>query len=84
MDLRARPARHGLCQARLDSQSFARQVLAAFGPLGARVRFRPSPQIVTENPIVLFMKGTPQQPMCGFSNRVVMIMNMHGEPDICA
>ncbi|KAA0147043.1 hypothetical protein FNF27_08124 [Cafeteria roenbergensis] len=37
-------------------------------------------KIVTENPIVLFMKGTPQQPMCGFSNRVVMIMNMHGLP----
>lgn len=29
----------------------------------ARIR-----QIVTDNPVVLFMKGTPQFPMCGFSN----------------
>ena len=26
-------------------------------------------QIVSEHPIVLFMKGTPQLPMCGFSSR---------------
>jgi len=25
-------------------------------------------QIVTQHPIVLFMKGTPQFPQCGFSN----------------
>ncbi len=29
----------------------------------ARIR-----QIVTDNPVVLFMKGTPQFPQCGFSN----------------
>ena len=27
--------------------------------------------IVTTNPVVLFMKGTPQFPQCGFSSRVV-------------
>ncbi|TVP90104.1 MAG: monothiol glutaredoxin, Grx4 family, partial [Thioalkalivibrio sp.] len=26
-------------------------------------------QQVEENPVVIFMKGTPQFPMCGFSSR---------------
>lgn len=32
-------------------------------------------QIVTESPIVLFMKGEQHQPMCGFSARVVSVLN---------
>ncbi len=28
-------------------------------------------QQIAENPIVLYMKGTPQMPMCGFSMRTV-------------
>ncbi|MDZ4350361.1 MAG: Grx4 family monothiol glutaredoxin [Xanthomonadaceae bacterium] len=28
-------------------------------------------QIVQQHPVVLFMKGTPQFPMCGFSSRTV-------------
>ncbi|WP_291296452.1 Grx4 family monothiol glutaredoxin [Elioraea sp.] len=31
---------------------------------------------VTENPVVLYMKGTPMFPQCGFSARVVQIL-MH-------
>jgi len=30
------------------------------------------------NPIVLFMKGTPQFPMCGFSSRTVQALNAVG------
>lgn len=30
--------------------------------------------IVTGHPIVLFMKGTPQFPMCGFSSRTVQAL----------
>jgi len=30
--------------------------------------------------VVLFMKGTPQQPMCGFSGRVVQILDYVGAP----
>lgn len=30
------------------------------------------------HPITLFMKGTPVQPMCGFSQQVVRIMHAHG------
>src|SRR5689334_7248936 len=26
-------------------------------------------QAIDENPVILFMKGTPEQPMCGFSAR---------------
>jgi monothiol glutaredoxin len=26
---------------------------------------------ITSNPVILFMKGTPEQPMCGFSARTV-------------
>ena len=33
---------------------------------------------ITENPIILFMKGTKEMPMCGFSNQVVQILNHYG------
>lgn len=35
---------------------------------------------VKGNDIVLFMKGTPQFPMCGFSGQVVQILNYLGVP----
>lgn len=34
--------------------------------------------LVKENRIVVFMKGTPDAPKCGFSNAVVRIFEMHG------
>jgi len=34
--------------------------------------------LVEKTPVVVFMKGTPEQPQCGFSNAVVQIMRMHG------
>lgn len=33
---------------------------------------------VKSNKVVVFMKGVPAQPMCGFSNAVVQILRMHG------
>jgi monothiol glutaredoxin len=33
---------------------------------------------VKSNDVVLFMKGTPEAPMCGFSGRVVQILNHVG------
>ncbi len=33
---------------------------------------------VTQNPVVLFMKGTPDQPMCGFSGLVVQVLDHLG------
>lgn len=35
-------------------------------------------EMVKSNDIVVFIKGTADQPMCGFSKAVVDIMNMHG------
>ena len=35
---------------------------------------------VTSNDVVLFMKGTPQFPMCGFSGQVVQILDYIGVP----
>ena len=35
---------------------------------------------VTSNDIVLFMKGTPQFPQCGFSGQVVQILDYVGAP----
>jgi len=36
--------------------------------------------VVKANDILLFMKGTPQMPQCGFSQRVSAILNEHGVP----
>ena len=35
---------------------------------------------ISENPVILFMKGTPDQPMCGFSARTVAILQSVGAP----
>ena len=35
---------------------------------------------VKSNDVVLFMKGTPQFPMCGFSGQVVQILDYVGVP----
>lgn len=35
---------------------------------------------VKSNDVVLFMKGTPQSPMCGFSGQVVQILDHLGVP----
>lgn len=34
--------------------------------------------LVTEHPVVLFMKGTKQFPQCGFSSRAVQILQAAG------
>ncbi|XP_055679360.1 glutaredoxin-related protein 5, mitochondrial [Lutzomyia longipalpis] len=34
--------------------------------------------MVTKNKVVVFMKGNPEAPRCGFSNAVVQVMRMHG------
>ena len=37
-------------------------------------------KLVSEHPVVLFMKGTPQFPQCGFSGQVVQILDYVGAP----
>jgi monothiol glutaredoxin len=35
---------------------------------------------ISENAVILFMKGSPDQPMCGFSARTVAILQSLGKP----
>jgi len=37
---------------------------------------------VSSHPVVLYMKGTPQAPQCGFSANAVAILNACGAKDI--
>ena len=38
-------------------------------------------KLVKDKKIVVFMKGTPDAPRCGFSNAVVQILKFHGVTD---
>uniref|UniRef100_T1I2X5 Glutaredoxin-related protein 5, mitochondrial n=4 Tax=Rhodnius TaxID=13248 RepID=T1I2X5_RHOPR len=35
-------------------------------------------KLVKKSKVVVFMKGVPDEPRCGFSNAVVQILKMHG------
>jgi monothiol glutaredoxin len=35
---------------------------------------------IDDNPVLLFMKGTPEQPACGFSARTVAVLQSLGQP----
>jgi len=35
-------------------------------------------QSIESHPVVLFMKGTPETPQCGFSRATVQILGLHG------
>ena len=37
-------------------------------------------KLINDNPVVLFMKGTPQFPQCGFSGRIAQILDYLGSP----
>lgn len=39
-------------------------------------------QQVSSHPVVVYMKGTPQFPQCGFSGKVIQILNTLGVKDI--
>lgn len=39
---------------------------------------------VTANPVVLYMKGTPQFPQCGFSGRAAQVLKLCGVSDYVA
>ena len=41
-------------------------------------------ETVTQNPVVLFMKGTAQFPQCGFSGRAVQLLKASGIENIVA
>lgn len=33
---------------------------------------------IESNPIILYMKGTRERPLCGYSNRVVQVLDFYG------
>ncbi len=37
-------------------------------------------KLIAEHPVVLFMKGTPDFPQCGFSGQVIQILEYVGAP----
>ncbi|PAA93215.1 hypothetical protein BOX15_Mlig030987g1, partial [Macrostomum lignano] len=40
-------------------------------------------EMVKANKVVVFMKGVPEEPRCGFSNAVIKILEFHGlKPDV--
>ncbi|KAJ1955528.1 monothiol glutaredoxin grx5, partial [Linderina pennispora] len=39
-------------------------------------------EAVKDNDLIVFMKGTPDEPMCGFSRAVVQILQMHGVDEL--
>ena len=41
-------------------------------------------KLINDNPVVLFMKGTPQFPQCGFSGRVAQILDYLGPPSLAS
>ncbi|XP_037756837.1 glutaredoxin-related protein 5, mitochondrial isoform X2 [Chelonia mydas] len=71
--LRGAPLR---CGARLLSQA-----AAGDGGRGSRESVE---RLVRAHPVVVFMKGNPAQPLCGFSNAVVQILRLHGVQDFQA
>lgn len=44
------------------------------------IAFEKIKQLITENAVFLFMKGTPERPMCGFSGHVVSILKQLAVP----
>lgn len=41
-------------------------------------------ETVTQNPVVLFMKGTAEFPQCGFSGRAIQLLKASGVENIVA
>ncbi|KAJ2546333.1 monothiol glutaredoxin grx5, partial [Coemansia sp. RSA 1836] len=37
---------------------------------------------ISQNDLVVFMKGTPDEPLCGFSRAVIQVLQMHGVDEI--
>lgn len=55
--------------------SFSSDAPTAPSPVATKAEIT---QLVQNNKVVVFMKGVPEAPRCGFSNAVVQIMRMHG------
>ena len=64
---------------RLPKSTFCRYVAAKYSTkTGSKEHIE---ELVKDKPVSVFMKGTPSQPRCGFSNAVVQILHFHGVTD---
>lgn len=57
---------------------FAKPTFAGTRFLSAEPAITDISKLVKNNKVVVFMKGVPDAPQCGFSNAVVQIFRMHG------
>ena len=51
-------------------------ITRSFAYAACRVNFLSNLQAIEADPLVVFMKGTPQVPQCGFSRAVIQIMEV--------
>ncbi|KAL1447617.1 hypothetical protein MTO96_028428 [Rhipicephalus appendiculatus] len=49
------------------------RLLSAAAPISDKIA-----NLIKQDKVVVFMKGVPEQPRCGFSNAVVQVLRMHG------
>ena len=68
-----------------DTKTGGLRVIAGGGKGGAvgepqREILKEIDELVQANRVVLFMKGTPARPMCGFSARAAAILSVYGVP----
>ncbi|KIK62012.1 hypothetical protein GYMLUDRAFT_42448 [Collybiopsis luxurians FD-317 M1] len=59
------------------SLTASRVIAARFLTQQARTQIQ---NAIKSSPVVLFMKGTPDYPECGFSRATVQILDLHGVP----
>ncbi|CAI8037154.1 Glutaredoxin-related protein 5, mitochondrial [Geodia barretti] len=84
-----RPARtvpalqRSLAQPLTKESSVYRQLpfLRRYGDAATKYTHEYYENLVRGKPVVVFMKGEPTAPMCGFSRLVVQILDMHGAKD---
>ncbi|KAJ2921233.1 hypothetical protein H1R20_g15865, partial [Candolleomyces eurysporus] len=62
-----------------SASSLARGRLTAYRYLSTETKTKIQ-KAIEAKPVVLFMKGTPESPSCGFSRAVVQVLDLHGVP----
>jgi len=72
-----RPYHVTLTQRGFTSNVYAAGIAARYSTSADDTRQRIE-KLVKANKVVVFMKGTPDAPKCGFSNAVMQVLNMHG------
>ncbi|RXW17094.1 hypothetical protein EST38_g8761 [Candolleomyces aberdarensis] len=60
-----------------SASSLARGRLTAYRYLSTEAKTKIQ-KAIEAKPVVLFMKGTPESPSCGFSRAVVQVLDLHG------